>query len=100
MAFFHSSVLNELVFSDSDALLISRFPMVTIEKWQGCNSTPGCYLSSNPSSTCPTQEDATLATAKKLKTLEPTIFIASWLDSMRVYEAVHALNPDYINIMH
>jgi len=74
--------------------------MVTIEKWQGCNSTPGCYLSSNPSSTCPTQEDATLATAKKLKTLEPTIFIASWLDSMRVYEAVHALNPDYINIMH
>ena len=99
LAFFHSSVMNRLTFNASDLLLASKFPMVTIEKWQGCNSTPGCYGSTDPSASCPTQEDATLATARKLKAIDPTMFVVSWLDSMRVYEAIEALNPDYRNIM-
>ena len=98
LAFFHSSTLNELTFSDVDSRLIAKFPMVTIEKWQGCNSTPGCYHNPVPSSACPTQQDATLATARKLKAIDPTIFVTSWLDSLRIYEAIPQLNPDYIDL--
>lgn len=95
LTFFHSSTLNRLTFSQTDLLVVSKFPMVTIEKWQGCNSTPGCYGSNNPPASCPTQEDATLATAAQLKSIDPTIFIVSWLDSLRIYEAVKSLNPAY-----
>lgn len=98
LAFFHSSTLDTLSWSDADTALVARFPMVTVEKWQGCNSTPGCYGSAAPAATCPTQRDGTLATAAKLKALAPSIWIASWLDSLRIYQAIHALNPDYRNV--
>ena len=52
LAFFHSSTLNELAWSDADAALAAKFPMVTIEKWQGCNATPGCYKSASPPAAC------------------------------------------------
>lgn len=100
LTFFHSSLLNSLTFSDADSAVIARFPMVTIEKWQGCNSTPGCYGNPNPPQSCPTQQDGTLAAAKKLKALNSSIWIASWLDSLRIYEAIHALNPDYKDTMY
>jgi len=96
-AFFHSSVLNTLAFAPADAALIARFPLVTIEKWQGCNSTPGCYGAAAPAAACPTQQDATLAAARALKALAPTVFISAWLDSLRIYEPVPRLNPDFID---
>lgn len=92
--------MNELSWSAADTALVARFPCVTIEKWQGCNSTPGCYGSAAPPASCPTQQDGTLATAAKLKALAPTIWVAAWLDSLRVYEAIHALNPDYKDLSH
>ena len=98
LAFFHSSTLNELAWSDADTAIVARFPMVTIEKWRGCNSTPGCYGNENPPPFCPTQIDGTLATAAKLKALNPSIWIASWLDSLRIYQAVPSLNRDYKNV--
>lgn len=94
--FFHSSTMNSLTWDDNDLALISRFPAVTIEKWQGCNSTEGCY-GGVPQGACPTQQDATLATARKLKALRPNISIATWTDSMRIYSR-KALNPDIIDL--
>ena len=98
LAFFHGSVMNALTLSDSDAAILSRFPCVTLEKWQGCNSTPGCYHSASPPASCPTQQDGTLAVAAQLKALDPTIWVASWLDSLRIYEPIHSLNPDFRDI--
>ena len=89
--------MNEMTFSDADNAIVARFPMVTIEKWQGCNSTPNCYGNPNPPASCPTQQDGTLAVAAQLKALDPSIWIASWLDSMRVYEPIHSLNPGILN---
>jgi len=97
LAFLHASTLNELAWSDADAAVAAKFPMVTIEKWQGCNATPGCYKSAAPPAACPTQQDGTLATARKLKALAPTVWIAAWLDSLRIYEPLRALNPDYLD---
>ncbi len=99
LTFFHGSIMNQLAFSDADSSIIARFPMVTIEKWQGCNSIPGCYHSLNPSPSCPTQQDGTLAAAAKLKALAPTIWIASWLDSLRIYEPIKSLNPDFKDLV-
>ena len=90
--------MNALTWDDADLAVIARFPAVTIEKWQGCNSTPGCY-GGTPSGPCPTQQDATLVTARKLKALRPNISVATWTDSMRIYSN-KTLNPDIIDTSH
>ena len=91
--FFHSSTVNLLVPSAEDLAIMARFPAVTIEKWQGCNAT-GAYPGPppDPSLPRPTQADATLATARALKALRPSISVATWTDSLRVY-ANATLNP-------
>jgi len=92
--FFHSSVMNSLVPSDADLAVMARFPVVTLEKWQGCNAT-GCYP--GPCATpAPTQADATLATARRLKALRPAIAVVTWTDSLRVYSNA-SLNPSALN---
>lgn len=96
--FFHSSSMNLVSWDDADLAVIARFPAVTIEKWQGCNSTPGCY-GGVPEGPCPTQQDATLVVARRLKALRPNISIVTWTDSMRIYSRP-ALNPDIIDTMH
>lgn len=99
-AFFHSSLMCTPTWSPEDTHLISKFPIVTIEKWQGCNSTPGCYRPHGgplPTHPCVTQQEATLATASSLRALNPSIAIISWLDSLRVYSNA-TLNPDILDL--
>ena len=92
-AFFHSSTLNVAVPGAADLAIMARFAVVTIEKWQGCNST-GAYPgpARDPAAPVPTQAEATLATARALRALRPGIAIATWTDSLRVY-ANRTLNP-------
>jgi len=92
--FFHSSVMNSLVPSDADLAIMARYPAVTLEKWQGCNST-GCYPGPC-AAPAPTQAEATLATARKLKALRPSIAVATWTDSLRIYSN-RSLNPSATN---
>lgn len=98
--FFHSSVLNDATFCAADLAVISRFPAVTIEKWMGCNSTPGCYVPGSgggPDPSCLTQQEATLASARALLALRPSASIVAWFDSLRVYSQRH-WNPDIVDV--
>jgi hypothetical protein len=100
-SFFHSSQMSKLTYNSVDvAFIASHFPAVTIEKWMGCNSVPGCYVRRGTSAVvavnCPTQEDATLATARLLKLAAPHISVSTWTDSMRIYSQP-AMNPSIEN---
>ena len=65
-AFLHTSVLNDAIFCAADLAVAARFAAVTLEKWQGCNSTAGCYRPNNlagagaGAGACPSREAATL----------------------------------------
>lgn len=98
-AFFHSSVLDSVTWCDEDLQTIIKFPIVTIEKWMGCNSTPGCYVPGHFSHSvdCPTQQGATLAAAAQLKAARPDMAIATWFDSLRIYSQ-RTMNPDILDI--
>ena len=92
--------MGTLTYSAADtAFIAAHFPAVTIEKWMGCSSVPGCYNHDNGAAAapaCPTQEDATLATARLLKAAAPAISVVTWTDSMRIYSRP-SLNPDIEN---
>ena len=89
-----------LTYSAADtAFIAAHFPAVTIEKWMGCASVPGCYspaAGAGAAPACPTQEDATLATARLLKAAAPAISVVTWTDSMRIYSQP-SLNPSIEN---
>lgn len=89
--FFHSSVMNTSVFTDTDLQLIAKFPAVTIEKWMGCADFN--YNNGIP----PSQFTATLLTSQALKQLNPDISVFIWLDSLRIYSN-KTYDPDAINI--
>ena len=97
-AFIHTSVLNDAVLCAADLVVFARFSAITIEKWQGCNATPGCYHPNNaasPSSSvvCASQEAATLAAAAQIKAASPNASVFTWTDSLRVYSR-RSINPD------
>jgi len=101
-AFLHTSVLNDAVFCAADLAVAARFPAITLEKWQGCNSTAGCYRPGNlagagaaaagAAAACPSQETATLAAAAQIKAVRPSASVFTWTDSLRVYSR-RAVNP-------
>jgi hypothetical protein len=94
-AFLHTSVLNDAVFCAADLAVAARFPAITLEKWQGCNSTAGCYRPNNlagAGAACPSQEEATLAAAAQIKALRPAASVFTWTDSLRVYSR-RSVNP-------
>jgi len=87
-AFFHSSDTgsasnNKGGFTNAALATITRYPMVTLEKWQGSAAEPYLY-----------EEDAWVVAAKQIKTINPDITVVVWLDSMRIYTADKKLNPD------
>ncbi|XP_065182468.1 uncharacterized protein LOC135813184 [Sycon ciliatum] len=84
-AFFHSSYLNSLTFPESAMKIITKFPIVTIEKWQGCKASDYTY-----------EDDAMLAAAKQIKTANPEINVNVWFDSFRIYSN-KSLNPSAID---
>ena len=86
-AFFHSSQHDGPGggFSPAAIATIARFPMATLEKWQGDQVTPPI-----------SEEQAWVVAAKQIKAANPKIAIAVWLDSFRIYTADKSLNPDLI----
>ena len=98
--------MNALTWSDADMSIIARFPIITIEKWSGCNSTAGCYVPeqqlyelspmSQNTAPCPTFEESALANAKLLRQRNPKISVVVWYDSLRIY-APSSLNPDILD---
>jgi len=84
-AFFHSSEHNgpKGGFSSIAMKTISKFPMVTIEKWQGDRVEPSIF-----------EEQAWLVAARQIKQSSPKTTVIVWLDSLRIYTADKSLNPD------
>jgi hypothetical protein len=75
-------------FSDKDIEVIKRFPLVTIEKWQGMAARE----LSEPGETKPSgapvflwEEDAWLAAATQVKQASPNTSVVVWMDSTNVY---------------
>ena len=118
-AFFHGSNVDN--FTDEDLQFITKFPIVTLEKWQGPqkrehqqsqSQSTSWYCdgddrsSRNPSKkvagteesstncNCGTEEEAWIHAATKMKVANPNITIIVWLDSLRIYTANRNLNPD------
>jgi hypothetical protein len=71
-------------------IALSRYPLVTIEKWHGslafstdlCENTGKC---DKPSNIFYWEEDAWISAAKQLKAINPNISIAVWMDTMLIY---------------
>jgi len=109
---FHSARLNTkgptgLEFSAKDLATIAKFPLVTLEKWQGVtahstnNSSSGVFF---------WEEDAWISAARQIKAVSPNTSVAVWLDSVLIYtgwffppveqhkkkpwKVNHTLNPD------
>ena len=81
-------------FSEAALDTIAKFPLVTIEKWQGMSAPVFLW-----------EEDAMVAAARGIKGRDPNITVIVWFDSLRIYTgwsyppkhpfAVnHTFNPD------
>ena len=84
--FVHVSIENSLAFDAAELEVLTKFPIVTIEKWQGCASPDYTY-----------EETAMLAAAKSVKDAARAhgkhVSVVVWFDSYRVYSN-QTLNPD------
>ena len=80
---FHSSALTTNArgeFSAAELLTIARFPLVTIEKWQGTDARDALG-----DSVFVWEETAMLNAAAQVKTRSPNTSVVVWLDSSNVY---------------
>lgn len=84
-AFFHGSDASgpNGGFTEASLDIITSFPIVTLEKWQGANVKPEMF-----------EEQAWVVAAKQIKARNPNISVIVWYDSMRIYTADKSLNPD------
>jgi hypothetical protein len=79
------------MFSEAEMAVITKFPLVTIEKWQGSQAPTFLW-----------EEDAWVAAARQIKSARPNTSVVVWMDTMLIYTgwntsgaAVnHTLNPD------
>jgi len=87
-------------FTDAEIETIAKFPLATIEKWQGSTAVD---TKGNPVFVW--EEDAMIAGARQIKEKSPSTSIVVWFDSMRIYTGWffppgsqpgvnHTLNPD------
>ena len=84
--FFHGSDPNGTAgggFTDVALATISRFPIVTLEKWQGSSLVPYTW-----------QEDAWVVAARQIKARNPAITVLVWFDTVHIYEQDTTLDPD------
>ena len=94
-----------------DLEVLQKFPLITIEKWQGmtafstnvCNTTGNC----NSTNQFLWQEDAWVAAARQIKAVAPKASIVVWMDSVLVYTGWtwppapwHKREPHIINHTH
>eukprot|EP00041_Stephanoeca_diplocostata_P008544 m.126498 g.126498 ORF g.126498 m.126498 type:complete len:494 (+) comp17375_c0_seq1:87-1568(+) len=83
--FFHGSQTDTDktgAFSPEAIQQIARYPIATIEKWQGSQAPVFLY-----------EEDAMIASATLLKKANPNMTVNVWFDSVRIYTANKTLNP-------
>ena len=71
-------------FTDAELQVLAKFPLITLEKWQGSSVQP--FM---------TQEEAWLVAARQLKAINPNITIIVWYDSTRIYRVNATNNGDY-----
>ena len=84
--FFHGSDPNGTAgggFTDLALETITKFPIVTLEKWQGSSVVPYTW-----------QEDAWVESARQIKAIDPTITVLVWFDTVHIYEQDTTLDPD------
>ncbi len=84
--FFHGSDPNGTArggFTDLALDTITRFPIVTLEKWQGSSVVPYTW-----------QEDAWVESARQIKARNETITVLVWFDTVHIYEQDTTLDPD------
>ena len=74
----HSNALGE--FDAADMAIIAKFPLVTIEKWQGAFAED-----SGNRSVFLWEEDAMVNAARAIKKASPKTSVIVWFDSMMVY---------------
>lgn len=67
-------------FTTDEMGTISRFPLVTIEKWQGVNA-----VSATGDPVFLWEEDAMVAAARQIKAARPGVSVVVWLDSTNIY---------------
>ncbi|KAG7353605.1 glycosyl hydrolase family 15-related protein [Nitzschia inconspicua] len=73
-----------------DLEALSRYPLITLEKWHGsqafstnvCNQTGNCNA---PSNIFYWEQDAWVSAATQLKAKNPNISVAVWMDTMLIY---------------
>jgi hypothetical protein len=73
-----SNALGE--FTEADMAVIAKFPLVTIEKWQGSLATD-----SSGRSVFLWEEDAMVTAARAIKEASPKTSVVVWFDTMLVY---------------
>jgi hypothetical protein len=73
-----SNALGE--FSEADMEIIARFPLVTIEKWQGSLATDASNRS-----VFLWEDDAMVNAARAIKKASPNTSVVVWFDTMMVY---------------
>ena len=75
-------------FTDAELATIARFPLTTIEKWQGSGATDRdgrpVFL---------WEETAMLNAAKQVKAIRPNASVIAWLDSTNVYTGRNPASP-------
>ena len=85
-AFFHGSDPNGTAgggFTEAALATITRFPIVTLEKWQGMDLTPYTW-----------QEDAWVTAARQIKQRNPAATVLVWFDTVHIYEQDETLDPE------
>jgi hypothetical protein len=84
-------------FTDADMENLVKFPLITIEKWQGTDATD-----SSGKRVFLWEEDAWVNSAKKLKAKNPDVSVVPWMDTTLIYTGWmldgstnlnHTLNP-------
>lgn len=75
-------------FAEKDMEVIKRFPLVTIEKWQGMQARELSKTAETKAPGAPVflwEEDAWLAAATQVKQASPNTSVVVWMDSTNVY---------------
>ena len=84
--FFHGSDPNGTAgggFTPAALSTIARFPLITLEKWQGMDLTPySC------------QEYAWVTAARQIKQRNPAATVLVWFDTVHIYEQDETLDPE------
>jgi hypothetical protein len=64
-------------FSTADMVVLAKYPLVTMEKWQGTDA-----VDASGKRSFIWEEDAWINAAKQIKTANPKASVVAWMDTM------------------